>query len=495
MSRLCNFSRKKNMIFQPINSWIVIILMFLVVITSSCREQNESIMEMIDRGEFSKAAKQIEISLGENNSLAMDDKRKLQFELERMERIKKEFSATETDVIEFIKKDIPDLTKDQLRKWENEKSLEMKLIDGEKRYFKYAARNLFRVDKSCKKIWLEAHKKATSPKNTSFNRNDHAREIMLESKQSDQKYVKPIRQRIRYSIKVKENAVPAGEIIRCWIPFPREVPGRQTDITLINSEPAEYKIAGNQNLQRTIYLEKPANADSVTTFNIEYEYTSRGVFVNIDPDKVERVNPQDNLAPFLKEEPPHIVFTNELRNLSMSIVGDARNPYFVARKLFEWIDINIPWASAMDYSVISNISSYCYENKHGDCGIKALLFITLCRLNGIPASWQSGWRFTPPGNNMHDWGMIYFEPYGWIPMDVDFGMRQSEDEKLRFFYLNGIDSYRLIFNDAYSQPFQPRKKYFRSDMIDSQRGELEWRGGNLYYDKWNWDMNWEEVNK
>ena len=28
----------------------------------------------------------------------------------------------------------------------------------------------------------------------------------------------------------------------------------------------------------------------------------------------------------------------------------------------------------------------------------------------------------------------------------------------------------------------------RSEPYDFQRGELEWEGGNLYFDKWDWHM-------
>jgi len=28
----------------------------------------------------------------------------------------------------------------------------------------------------------------------------------------------------------------------------------------------------------------------------------------------------------------------------------------------------------------------------------------------------------------------------------------------------------------------------RSETVDFQRGELEWKGGNLYFDKWDYKM-------
>jgi len=37
----------------------------------------------------------------------------------------------------------------------------------------------------------------------------------------------------------------------------------------------------------------------------------------------------------------------------------------------------------------------------------------------------------------------------------------------------------------------PAKQHFRSDTVDSQRGEVEWDGGNLYYDKWDYHFDWK----
>jgi hypothetical protein len=76
-------------------------------------------------------------------------------------------------------------------------------------------------------------------------------------------------------------------------------------------------------------------------------------------------------------------------------------------------------------------------------------------------------------------------------MDVTYGLRQSSDVRLKWFYLNGMDSYRLIFNDSYSQPFYPAKVYPRSETVDLQRGEVEWRGGNLYFNQWDWKLEWQ----
>ena len=471
--------------------------LFVLIFLVSC-EKNTALnyTDLIEKGEFEKAKVLIKEKLIIDTTLTAETQRKLEFEIERMDRIKKDFRVTEEEVFEYIKKYIPDVKKSDLKKWEDEKSLESKIINGEKRYFNRAARNLFRINKKCKKIWEEYHKQKgidLSTEKMDIDKNNI--EIMKRSIKKGIRYSEPVTMKIKYSIAVNPNVVPQGENIRCWIPFPREIPNRQFDIKLIKTDPEIYQLADNSVLQRTIYFEKPALADEEAIFSVEYQYTSQGEYVNIEAEKVKPFDPNGELRKYLKEEQPHIVFTDRLKSLSKDIVGNETNPYYKAKKIYQWIDENIPWASAREYSTFRNITDYCIANSHGDCGIKALTFITLLRLNRIPARWQSGWEFQPPHDSMHDWGYVYFEPYGWMPMDVDYGLRKTDDERLKWFYLSGMDSYRLIFNDAISQTFQPEKIHHRSETIDSQRGEVEWKGGNLYFDQWDWDMKFELISK
>jgi transglutaminase-like putative cysteine protease len=117
--------------------------------------------------------------------------------------------------------------------------------------------------------------------------------------------------------------------------------------------------------------------------------------------------------------------------------------------------------------------------------------MTLLRFNGIPTRWQSGWVFADDEyhyDNMHDWAQVYLAPYGWVPIDVTFGRLVSDDPQIASFYSGGLDSYRLAFNDDFSQPFVPAKQHARSETVDSQRGEVEWRGGNLYFDQWDYEF-------
>lgn len=443
----------------------------------------------INKGNFSNAQTLIESKLSDK-TLTELDKYELRFQIEVMDRIRKDFKRTREDIVTALKKYYPELDDFMLNNWEKENSLEMKIIDGEKRYFNNSVPNLFRINKEAKKQKELVDGIKTDPLDTFLK--EYIPKV-YDATANNERIVLPVKMKIKYTLTVKPNVVPDGEIIRCWLPYPKENIPRQTDIELLDISGKDYIIADDKNLQRTIYLEATTRKDEPTKFEMVLSYTSRAEFVNLFNSKIDVTFNQtkDVFDEFTKEELPHLVFTDKIKTLSKQIVGDETNPLQKLKKIFTWVDENTPWASAREYSTIPNITEYSLEHKHGDCGIQTLVFMTLCRYNGIPAKWQSGWMMHPPEINLHDWCEIYVDGYGWIPVDQSFGIKNYLIDEQKYFYLGGIDAYRLIVNDDISKPLFPAKIYPRSETVDFQRGEVEWRGGNLYFDKWNYNMDVE----
>jgi len=483
---------------KRVNFYVVVFLFIVLFLTGSIYAQiPEKFLQLIDQGEFSQAQKLMRLELANNLNMDPNQRLEIAFQIERLERIKKDFTGTKEEILEYIKQYVPDVKDVDLARWEKEKSLEFMVIDGEKKYFNWAGENLFRINKKLKQVKAKKGKPETP---LPYNKLEDVKKIIQSSTESGKKFVNSVRVKVTHTLTTKKDVVPAGKIICCWLPFPREIPGRQIEIKLISCIPERHIIAPNKDyLQRTIYLEKPAVAGEETMFQVVFEFTNHAVCQKIDPDAVGLINPMSGLKPYLKARPPHIVFTPELKELSEQIVGEETNPYLIARKIFQWIDENITWASAREYSTFTNISEFVSQNRYGDCGMKVFLFMTLCRMNWIPTRWQSGLTtkagvayLTTPG--MHDWGEIYFEPYGWLPVDPDVGLMDSKNEDEKWFYIGGMDAYRLIVNDDYAQNLYPAKIHFRSEPLDFQRGEVEWEGGNLYFDQWEWDYDLEFLN-
>lgn len=455
----------------------------------------EPIASDIDTGRFEAAGSAIAKALAQPG---LDDGRRaaLLFQRERMRRLLLDFTLDADAVKARLRKQIPDLTDAEFTRWDGAGLLEKQVIDGHTLYFNRAPGNLFRVSAEAR-----ARRKDPKPFDDGPNEilNDHHRAIRAEALRTGKANVLPMRERVTQTLTVHPGAVPAGETIRAWIPYPQDIPGQQDGIRLVGSEPGEAEIAPASTAQRTAYLEKKAEAGKPTVFSVTYEVTLRARYVDIDPAKVQRVPITPDLAPYVAERAPHVIFTDDMRAFSKKIVGNETNPYRIAQKLFAAVDA-ITWAGAREYSTIANIGDYTLHAGHGDCGEQTLLLITLLRLNGIPARWQSGWIFSDGRyDNIHDWGQLYLAPYGWVPMDVTFGRllpgehARPGDDRLEWFYLGGLDAYRIAFNDDYSRPLVPAKTFFRSETVDSQRGEAEWRGGNLYFDQWDYDLRWQRV--
>jgi len=431
-----------------------------------------------------------------------------------------DFNKSKEDVKAFIKDYIPDVTDEMIDQWTAEKKLEAKEIDGETKYFSRTARNLFRVDPKLERIYdsvqankagqtLEEYYAIEDP--TVVTRRKNVTEIIEGVRTSGNPIAAPKRMRIRYTLTVDANAIPAGKMLRCWLPYPRKDIARQTGVKFIEAGVHDLKITdstdrriifgADKSEHSTLYMNATALADKPTVFYEELEYTSAGEFYNINKDSILPYDKTSDLyKKYTSERESHIIFTPELKALAEEITKDIENPYDQAKAIFDYID-PYPWAGALEYSTIENIPMYVYDIKHGDCGQQSLLFITLCRIKGIPAHFQSGFMMHPGEWNMHDWSEIYFEGIGWVPVDMSFGkpayatgeyLEQYPESK--YIYLGGIDSWRMVVNTDYGMDLYPKKKYPRSETVDFQRGEVEWAKGNLYFPQWSWDMEIEYLN-
>ncbi len=281
----------------------------------------EKFLRLIEKGEFTLAQKLMKLEIAENPNLSEMEKLEISFEIERLERIKKEFYKNKEDILNYIKNYIPEVRDEDLENWEKEKKLEFMIIDGEKKYFEMAARNLFLIDEKLGKIKEEKDRKNGLLKPPSFSRIKDVEETIKIAKKEGKNFIKPVRVRVTYSVFLKENVVPKGKVIRCWLPFPREKKGRQENIKLISTEPKKYILSKNEDSHhRSLYMEKVSKENEKTEFSAVFEFTSYAFWRKINPDEVRPLKITEELRQFIEERPPHIVFTHELRSLSKKIV-------------------------------------------------------------------------------------------------------------------------------------------------------------------------------
>ena len=212
---------------------------------------------------------------------------------------------------------------------------------------------------------------------------------------------------------------------------------------------------------------------------MEFSYTHRMPWFDLRTADVCAEQPKF----YVDEMLPHIQFTPTLRALAEELRGDEKNPLLIARRIYDYITTNVKYSYMREYLLMENISEFCAVNRRGDCGVQALLFITLCRILGIPARWQSGNAVKPGGSvGSHDWAMFYVAPWGWLYADPSYGggAKRRGDELLCSHYFGNLDPFRMVCATEVQQPFSPEKIFLRDDPYDNQTGEAEWEDQPLH---------------
>jgi len=409
---------------------------------------------------------------------------------EILRRTRREYSVDAAELLKKIQKDIPDVSAQDLEKWTNAGAVQYRMVDGQLKYFRREPANVYRFSEEAKKRKEAAAK--PEEKTTDWTLLKHLANVVAEAEKSGKIEVVPVRHRIDYSVTIPANAkgAKAGSQIRVWLPFPQEY-RQQKDVKLIETSPkvADLVIAENGVPHRTVsFTHSIDDPSKALTYKLAFEYTS-AAYYPILKDELAKPLSADFDREYLDERPPHIAFTPQLKATVAKIIGDEKNPLAKVRKIFHWIDGNIKYHAEEEYGVIPSFSGACLTRGRGDCGVQAILFVTMCRAAGVPARWQSGWETKRTKFDMHDWAEFYVEPWGWLPADPSYGVqKKSDDPKVRDFYIGHQDSYRLIVNLDYGRALTPPKQSFRSEPADFQRGEVEIDGRNLYLDEWDYDF-------
>ena len=463
---------------------------FLLVGCTNSKQTNEQINTEIEKGNFKQASHLID-SVIALKTTTLEEQQMLLFTKDSLHRVALDFNKDIDQVVTWIKENHGfEPTDTQLNDWEKDKVLEYRIIDQQKRYFRNAAPNLFRLSENARSLSNAPKPKSDTPK-------DSLLIVAFENKESTdkdwKKTLEPQTMKVLYTLTVKPDVVSDGEKVRAWLPYPRQDIKRQTNLKFISASQSDYILSNDATAHTSIYMEKEAEAGKPTVFTVEYEFTSQGEWIDFERiDDTDLNDYPSDLAKYTAERKPHILFTETLKSLTDEVTQNTSGTKETVEAIYQYIVENYPWASALEYSTIKNIPEYAIENKKGDCGQVALLLISMLRYKGIPAHWQSGWMMHPGEVNLHDWAEYYIEGVGWIPIDVSFGRADVENNPLaRRFFMSGIDSYRLYINNDYSVSFYPEKKYPRSETVDFQRGEVETDSENLYFDKWSYKMQVE----
>jgi len=473
-------------------------LLILSTILFSCVNETEKLDKLIHNGEFSNAIKIIEFKLQNKATLSINETNILQGKLNDMLAVKREYTLSYAEVYKKLKTKIVDLSELDMDSWTNDYSLEYYLIDGEIKYYKLCILDLFKVNE-------KAAKRANITNNDTYDASIYPLETIS---WFDKDSILSKNINVAFSYFQEIGSLSDKSLLRAWIPYVRENKF-QSNIKVVHSSIKDIIIPEKDNLKSMIYfdkvIDKSYNSDAEwkkyftnpsqtwispmkkptsikdPTFVCQfiYEYESKSYYNIVDPSDIKPYNTFGQDYQKYTTETEYRLFTPYLKNLSKEIIGEETNDYLKAKMIYEWICKNIKWSDPK--AVMGDYAEYTAKYKRGDCGAKSELFISLCRINGIPARSQGGWLIRPEGAHaQHTWAQVYFEPNGWIPVDVTFGVRliNHQDDRLKYFYFGNCTPHHLIIYDDASS-FHPKKEFNCIYGGGSQLGALEWKGGDI----------------
>lgn len=112
--------------------------------------------------------------------------------------------------------------------------------------------------------------------------------------------------------------------------------------------------------------------------------------------------------PFIDVEQPQLFkISQAIMNESSDVLDYAERCYLFVASRFQYGEPESGFKSIY----------YTLANLKGDCGNLSSVFITLLRMQGIPARHLMGFR---PDGSLHVWADFYLQNYGWIPVDVTY---------------------------------------------------------------------------
>ena len=423
----------------------------------------EDILRRKLHGDYEGAIRLIDRRLREGN-LSEALKGSLLIQKKICQELPEEFPYSKADALAIIRKDIPDFTEAEFDELVDQRNIRWIYVNGEERYFNRFYSSLCKAVPEFSKRTQQQVGGMESISGGSQAAN--LRDITIAKMKAKGSLTTRIR--IRATVKLKDDFFTPGMFVRAHLPVAADC-DQQQDIRIEKIWP-ETGIAAPENAgQRTVCWEE--NMVENHEFAVEYSYLHTAQY----KDAYNGTGIPGNYDFDLQEQEPHIVFTPYIKSLCAELTEGITDPLRKARAFYDFITQNMYYTFVPNYVSLEALAENCGLNYTGDCGIFALLFLTLCRCAGIPAQWQSGLTVEPEFIGGHDWVRFYVEPYGWIFADASYGTSstRAENEERRQFYFGNLDPYRMVANRAFQENFTIPKEHWRADPYDNQLGEIE----------------------
>jgi len=211
---------------------------------------------------------------------------------------------------------------------------------------------------------------------------------------------------------------------------------------VVNSGPALYSLSnlqkgGRYHIGLSWMLDRYAVETQVNPAKIPLSYDTTS-------DMYRHFTGPDVLAP---SGNPDIVKT------AAGIVGGEKNPYYKARRLYDWMVATLSFAQ----STQEGDPLVLLKTKKGDAYAWSSLYCSFLRSVGVPSRMVAGYLVGDAGEpaHRHFWDEFYLDSFGWVPVDPVLAVQkpapapsnqaQGANFDPKAYYFGSLDNRHITF--------------------------------------------------
>jgi len=227
-----------------------------------------------------------------------------------------------------------------------------------------------------------------------------------------------------------------GEVkdLQAYLAVPENM--AQQKIISISFSPSKYKMEKDRWLQKIAvfrYEDIPSELTVESIMQVEAEISEIRHF--IFPDNCGTLDdiPSEVRKRYTANGSKYMTDDPYIQKLAREIAGDEKNPYYIARKVFDYVGKKLEYKLEGGW----NAAPVVLKRGTGSCSEYSFCFIALCRAAGLPARYVGAIVVRNDDASMddvfHRWPEVYLPNYGWVTTDAQGGDKPSPRDKATHF--------------------------------------------------------------
>jgi transglutaminase-like putative cysteine protease len=239
--------------------------------------------------------------------------------------------------------------------------------------------------------------------------------------------------------------LPAGKLVRVWLPVPpsndyQQVSEASRSLPAKGQQAAESKY-GNQ----ILYFEARSPESGEMTFQMDWEIERKEVKKLRGGAAVRNALSEEDRKKFLAADRRVPVGAPK----PLSLLKDVQLPaekIDVARVLYDKVDDHVKYDKSKPGYGFGDVGWVC-DSRFGNCTDFHSLFISLARSKGLPAFFAIGFPLPPNSKEgeiagYHCWAFFHADSHGWVPVDIS---EADKDPKMKEYYFGNLTADRVTF--------------------------------------------------